>query len=78
MAPKPAEKQQALPEAKPKPFATSYAGGRKDGVWRVYRIDLHEDGKGVRVEVTPVLEHPSRLVVRERLVTRLMSREVLP
>lgn len=72
------EKQQALPEAKPKPFATSYAGGRTGGVWRVFRIDLHEDGKGVRAEVTPVLEHPERLVVRERLTTLLLSREVLP
>lgn len=78
MAPKQADKQQTLPVERPKPFATSYAGGRRGGKWEVSRIDLYEEEGKVRAEVTPVLEHPERLVVRERLTTLLISREVLP
>lgn len=66
-------------QASVKPIAVTYAGARVDGVWRVWRFDVHlgDDGRP-RVASTEVVVHPERLVVRERMVTLLMSREVLP
>lgn len=66
-------------EAELKPMAVTYACAWVNGVWRAWRLDVYagEDGKP-RVESTEVVRHTERLVARERLLTLLMSKEVLP
>lgn len=58
-----------------KPAATTYLGHRKDGVWQVWRVTMAEDGS---LSKERVLEHPTRVVARERLRVLLDSAEVLP
>lgn len=72
------EKQQTLPVEPPKPIATTYYAARRKGTWEVCRADVFETDGRPRVEVTPVLEHPDRIVARERLRVLLAGREVLP
>lgn len=68
------EKQGAPPR---EVVATTYLGHRNKGTgkYEVHRITKYDDGSMLGERV---VEHPERLVARERLTTLLMSREVLP
>lgn len=57
--------------------ATTYLGHRNKGTgkYEVHRVTKYDDGSMLGERV---VEHPERLVARERLTTLLMSREVLP
>lgn len=70
-----AAKQEGVRATKSVVVATTYLAEGEHGRWRMWRVELLDDGT---LRKTLEVEHPERLVIRERLVTRLMSRGVLP
>lgn len=70
-----AKQQQAELKPPPVTVAVTYYGKRMGGKWEVYRVEVDGDGS---MRSTRVLEHPERRVVREHLLARLNTGEVLP
>lgn len=77
MAPKPKQGEVTPQPEKTKPAAVTYYARRVGNAYEVHRVDVFDAESGPRLVDTRVVDHPNRLVARERHRVLLEGPEVM-